>query len=245
MTVHCHCMSGGIINTLNHSSIEFIQFSMLIVQKTNVSNVIFWTDNCYLCHIMKAPWRTIKDLDQLQNKDKNGWPVKLKRNKFCLLQNNPQWASFIPQTWTSSMYLYINVICKTNAVTGGLGVWRWGFFYFTAIVDNVIHVLLIELRIFVELSVQLWHGFWFSLPVIRMNASKCLHIITWQPFIYRVRSHGGNLNSESVSRLQSDQHRHFQYTVIFGYILPFEDNVFGSCKSYHELDGHHDIIANF
>lgn len=47
---------------------------------------------------------------------------------------------------------------------------------------------------------------------------------------YRIRCDGGNITTESVSRIQSNQHCYFQYTVILGHILPFKDDVFGSGK---------------
>lgn len=55
-------------------------------------------------------------------------------------------------------------------------------------------------------------------------------------FVYRIRCNGGNFVTESVSYIQGNQHSHFQYTVIFGHILAFEDDVFGSGKCDNKLD---------
>lgn len=202
---------------------------MIIVQKTNVLNVIFWTDNCYLCHIMIAPWRIIKDFDQLQNYDKNGWPVKLKRIIFSVLHSNPQPLLINMDFEYVSLYQrdMHNKCCNGKA-------WcvKVRLIYFHSLLVNVIHVLsLIKLRIFVELSVRLWHGFWFSLLVFKDKCKRNVLLRLMKKILfYRIRCNGGNITSESVSSIQIHQHCCFQYTVIFGYFLPFKDYVFGSCK---------------
>lgn len=176
-------------------------FWMLSSAPTTVIYVISWL----------APWRIIKDFDQLENKDKNGWPVKLKRIKFFLLVcwKTIRSATSDPRIWTSSMYLCINVICIINAVTGKRGVWRWGWFILLHFsVDNVFHCSLFVNQIKdicgIICAAMTWFLIFFA-GMWRWTLWQCDTYVN-QFSSHRIRCNGGNITAEPISSIQSNQH---------------------------------------
>lgn len=126
------------------------QISMLIVQKTSVLNVIYWTDNCYLCQIMVAPWRAIKDFGHLQSGYRKWLTCEVGTNQFLFVAKQSGIISYFQSSNMDFEYVSLYQRDMHNKCCNGRA-WcvkvRFLNFILMHFLVNVIHVLLlIELK---------------------------------------------------------------------------------------------------